>query len=235
MPALRWTSALGSTLLGMLLLLVLGAAYYVGGAALDKNVSGPAKLFLVALALAAVGVAVFTERRVLNVRCWRSLTQPRPVAALYSIFLVFLTTIVGILPLIEPRSVNTSDLDAGIERIKQHIDGPRATQAHPPVPRITQKLPGLWGEQDCAVTFRFAVRDEALIVDAERRPPGTSPFRLVARITGSRGDVMEVRGLEPREAEGIAATFTYESAGDVERLLWDDQISPHPSELERCA
>lgn len=232
MPAFRWTQAVGWTLLGILLLLSIAALYYVGDAALDKDVSPGAKLFLVSLALAAIAVAFFAERSVLKVRRWGALARPKPVVALYSIFLVFLTTLAGILPLIEPRSVNASDLEASEDRIKKHIDRPRP--ALRPAARIAQRLPGLWGEPGCQSIYSFRIDGDALIVDWQRRPNGAAPYRLVARITKSDGDVIEAYGLEPAEARGRAATFLYAAAGPSETLTWDDQSLSVPLELDRC-
>lgn len=108
-------------------------------------------------------------------------------------------------------------------------------QLSPPVQaRILERIPGRWGESDCAITFRFTVRDNALIVDSDRRPPSQPPYRLIATIVRAQGDVMEVRGEAPAAANGKAATFTYSTNGVSEQLMWNDRVSSVPSQYRRC-
>lgn len=100
--------------------------------------------------------------------------------------------------------------------------------------RVRLKLPGLWGETGCGVTYRFTLRDDALVVDSVRQPAGSNPYHLIATVTRSEGDIMEVRGERPEAARGRAATFTYASNGVIEHLTWNDQSGPVPLELDRC-
>lgn len=233
-----WTRRIGWVLLATLAILFVVVIYLVADAALDKNVSHRARLFLVVLGVAAIIATLFAGRQVLRTRRAVSLVRPAPIAALTLYLVAFISTMTDALSLLEPRPAVESAPRAIENKVDQTRDNTDAILKRLPAPlptsRIVEELPGVWGEQNCAVTFRFAIRDQALIVDAERRPAGAPPYRLVARITGSQDDVMEVRGVAPEEAEGVAATFSYEATGDIERLMWDDQVSPHPSELKRC-
>jgi hypothetical protein len=167
-----------------------------------------------------------------NARHWTAWLQRRPMSSLFVALYAGFGAMTATLALLEPRAASESQPGA-LEKIGREILS--EVESRPkPAPRVLQHIAGLWGEEECAVTFRFSVRGDALIVDAERRPAASRPYHLVATITSARGDVLEVRGEEPVEARGAAATFTYSSNGAVDTLNWDDQVSPHSSELRRC-
>jgi hypothetical protein len=163
---------------------------------------------------------------------WSDWLQKRPMASIYIAMFAALGVMTGALGLLQ-RSPSIESKPGAIEKGIEEIRTKLGLKSHPP--RIRLKLPGIWGERGCAVTYRFQLRERVVLVQSVRRPGGTPPFRLVATITSVNGDIMTVVGEEPDTARGKAATFTYESNGMTERVTWDDQVSPVPLELDRCA
>lgn len=211
----------------------LALAFLVGSTALDKDAGPWAKAFLFLLGVIAVLAALFASSDApVGARRWTAWLKARPIALIFVAIFAAFGVMTDALSLLAPRPAVESApgaIEAGINEIRKAV---RPKAAEPP--RIRLKLPGVWGEPGCAVTYRFAIRDRALIVDSVRRPAGAPPHHLVATIIGAGGDVMNVAGEEPAAARGTAATFTYATNGVTERLMWDDQVRPVPLELDRC-
>jgi len=238
---LRWRRRTGWAALAVAVVCIFSLFILVGTTALDKNTGDWAKAFLFLLGVVAVvSTLLATDEMPWRARRLTSWLQPRPVSALFlAVFLAF-GVMTDALSLFEPRPAIESragSIESGVNQIKGDMRRLLTKNAadSPAASRVAQRLPGLWGEPGCAVAYRFRIEDQALIVDAERRPAGAPPYRLIATITGMRGDVLEARGEEPAAARGLAATFTYVTNGATERLGWDDQVSPVPLELDRCA
>ena len=208
-------------------------AFLVGSTALDKDAGPWAKAFLFLLGVIAVLAALFASSDApVDARRWTAWLKPQPIALLFMAIFAAFGTMTDALSLFAPRPAVESEpgaIEKGVKEIRAAvIPRPVAT------PRVRLKLPGTWGEPGCAVTYRFRIRDGALIVDALRRPPGAPPYRLVATIVGADRDVLHAVGEQPEAARGRAATFTYVMNGVTERLTWDDQSGPVPLELDRC-
>lgn len=133
------------------------------------------------------------------------------------------------LPLFEPGPLTKDDVAAVL---KENLpDDNTAGNGS----RIVARLPGLWGEQGCKVAYRFTlVPPRGLIIDWERRPAGEAPWRATATLLSAAGDVAETRGESPEDQKGVAATFTYQSNGVNEYLLWDYHSDDPPLKLDRC-
>lgn len=208
--------------------------------ALDKNTGAWAKAFLFLIgALAAVATLVAGNEAAWKAKRRTAWLQPRPLSGIFLAIFVAFGAMTDALSLFEPRPAVESEpgaVEGSVNQIKGDVRQILAKVAPSASvrARIARRLPGLWGEPGCTVTYRFAIRDRALIVETERRAPGAPPYRLVATITALQGDVLEARGEEPAAARGSAATFTYVTNGSTERLSWDDQINPVRLELDRC-
>jgi hypothetical protein len=111
-------------------------------------------------------------------------------------------------------------------------------QPKPHPSTILQHIAGVWGEKDCSkVTYRFSRVENALTIESAKRPSGTKPYKFVGTIIGDKDTTMEVRGEAPEAAQGLAATFEYESSGNgqIQRLHWQDRVANGTDvELNRC-
>ena len=238
--SLRWSRRAGWLVLGVAAICALSLGALVGTAALDKETAASAKAFLFLVGAAAVVAAlVLSEGAAWNARHWTAWLQPRPLAALFLAIFVAFGVMTDALSLFEPRPAVESEpgaIESGVNQIGRDVRrfvaaaGPQPS----PTPRILQRLPGSWGEPGCAVTYRFTVRDRALMIESDRRPAGTRPFRSEATVTSSSGDVLHSVGEKPAEDRGRAATFRYSTNGATERLEWDAH-SGAPLVLDRCA
>lgn len=182
--------------------------------------------------IGAIAGLFATEGAPLDARHWTAWLQPRPISFLFLAIFGSAGFMLDVLSIFEPRPAVESQpgaIEQGVNEIRVAV-APKATE----LPRIRLKLSGIWGEPGCAVTYRFAIRERALIVDSVRRPAGTPPHHLVATIVREHGDVMNITGEEPATARGKATTFTYVTNGVIERLTWDDETTPVPLELDRC-
>jgi hypothetical protein len=162
---------------------------------------------------------------------WADWLQRRPLAAVLVALAGALGAVTAALALIQPRAPTESRpgaIEKAVDDIKAAVTPAKGR------PRVQRAIEGLWGEVGCAVVYRMDVRENALVVEAVRRPPGAGAYRLVATIVRSDGDVMHIVGDEPDVARGMAATFTYRTTGATERLMWHDRVRSVPLELERC-
>ncbi|HEX6374588.1 MAG TPA: hypothetical protein VFZ91_02600 [Allosphingosinicella sp.] len=240
MSKFKWRRTTGWLVLALAILCAALLFLLVAGTALDKETGAWAKASLLLIgATAAVAALVVGNDEAWKAKRTGAWLQPRPLAGLFVAIFAAFGVMTDALSLFEPRPAVESEpgtIERGVEQISGDVRQILAkTAPHPVAPaRIAQVLPGLWGEPGCGVAYRFSIREQAVIVDAERRPAGAPAYRLVATITSARGDVLEVRGEEPRSARGKAATFTFATNGATERLTWDDQASEVPLELDRC-
>jgi len=199
---------------------------------METGTSAWAIVLVIAIALIAAATALITKEGVPWDGRWSDWLQPRPIAYVYIAIFAAFGIAGGVLSQIDSGSEpgrDSSEVREGIDRILAEVR-PRSV----PPARILLKLPGVWGETGCAVTYRFQLRDRALLVDSIRHPPATTAHHLVATITSAEGDVMNVTAEQPETARGKAAVFTYNTNGATERLMWDDRVRPVPMELDRC-
>jgi len=104
----------------------------------------------------------------------------------------------------------------------------------PPVPIIGQKINGLWGSDNCSITFDISRQANAVRVKSVKRPLGTPAYERIFTIVHEQGNAMDTKG-ETGKERGAAGSFTYETNGLTERLLWrDDMMQPEPTVLDRC-
>jgi len=166
--------------------------------------------------------------------------RPRAIAVLFAALFFVFSTATDVLSHLAPRQARETRplaIEDTVTRTERKIDALTAQSdadaASGSLAR--QKIAGLWGESGCAVAYRFSMIDDALIVDAVRRPAGAEPYHMVATITAATSDSLEVVGESPSEARGKAARFTYSTNGVTERLRWHDKVNSVPLDLDRCA
>jgi hypothetical protein len=235
---LRWKRWKGWVAVGVVTLCALALLFLIGSTALDKGTAAWAKAFLFFVGAIAVAATLAASDGVpWKSRAISSWLAPKPIAlAFVAVFAAF-GTMTDALSLFEPRPAVESrpgEIERNVKALREDVKGlapkPEAKA------RIWAALPGVWGEPGCdAVTYRFAVKEQALTVDGLKRPPGAPAYRLVATILTAKGDQMEVRGEQPAEARGAAASFSYTTNGATERLIWHDHLAGAvPVELDRC-
>jgi hypothetical protein len=94
---------------------------------------------------------------------------------------------------------------------------------------LLSKIEGVWGEPGCAVSFRFLVNRQALLIESVRKPAGEAPYRAVSTIVSVSDNGIETRGEDFR-----AAVISYWTNGVAEQLTWDDGPDRPPGKLRRC-
>lgn len=237
MASLKWSRRTGWAALAVAAACAVALATLMATIAVRSGMSALVVLLLLAFGAVASFIGLFANQGApWKEGRWSAWLQPRPIA------LIFLAAFAGLGMMGNVQSLLASlwsrpdvmeSAPGAIEKgVRQILTEVAPAPAAPP--RIRLKLPGVWGEPGCAVTYRFRIEERALLVDAERRPRGAAPYRLVASITGAEGDALNVTGEAPETARGKAATFTYATNGVTERLTWDDQVGPVPLELDRC-
>jgi hypothetical protein len=209
--SLKWSPPIGWTVASIVATCGAALIYLAGRQLLDKGTSAWLTAFACLIAvITLIATIVVSDEKAIKRRDWRALVQFRPMSMLFLAFVAASGIISTIGSLVEPQSTAT------------------------PPARIVQRIQGLWGQRNCTVTFRFSIREDALIIDAVRRPSGSPPYRLEATIMRRQGDVLDVLGERPHWARGMGARFTYFTNGVTERLTWDDQVDSLPSKLDRC-
>ena len=235
----RWALLALALLCGGALLLLVSAT------AFDKDSALWARWLLLLAMLGSIVAALATsDFRMRRDGLVRSILEPRNVAILFLAILTGFGAATDAVNLFLPRAavepepyalyntvaatrVDTSATRKAVERLAGEAEAAR----------IREKLPGRWGEQEpaCGLVWRMEIRGDALIAEIVRRPPGVEPYRFVGRITGARGDEMDVTGEEPAQARGDNARFRYSFDGATERLVWDDQRRASDlQEYRRC-
>lgn len=235
----RWALLTLAMLCGGALLLL------VWTSALDKDTSLWARWLLLAAGIgAAVAVVVTSDFKFKRGKPIRSIVEPQNVAILFLALIAAFGAATDAVNLFLPRSViepepgvifntvtGTREDTAATRKAVERLAG-KAEAA-----RIRKKLPGRWGElePECGLVWQIDVRGDALIAEIIRRPPGVARYRLVARVTSAKGDIMDLVGREPASARGSAASFRYSFDGVTERLVWDDERrSANLQEYRRC-
>lgn len=237
MASLKWSRRTGWVALALAAACAVALATLMATLAIRSGLGALAVLLLLAFGAIASFIALFANAGApWKKRGWSAWLQPRPIAFIFLAMFAGLGMMGNVQSLLESLWSRPGVSESAPGAIEKGVKQILTKVAPPPAapPRIRLKLPGVWGEPGCRVTYRFAIRDQALLVDAERRPDGAPPYRLVATITASEGDAINVTGEQPASARGKAATFTYWTNGATERLTWDDQVSPAPLELDRC-
>lgn len=183
--------------------------------------------------LAAVAAIASSGEAPVPGRHWTAWLKPRPIGILFVAIFAGLATVTDLLSLVEPRPAVESApgaLEKGVHRIEKRLRTFGDPQTRPA--RVLARLPGDWGEPGCAVTYRFRIREQAILVRSLRGPAGKPGWSTVyTMVAPPQGDKIEAREETPAAP---AYTFTYETNGVTERLRWHDRRRPVPLDLQRC-
>lgn len=126
----------------------------------------------------------------------------------------------------------TDGQDVLIESQRTIIE--RLPAAPPATPPVRTSLPGYWGDEGCDIVWRFEVTENALTAEIVQTLPDLPSYRLIASIVAAEGYRLEAIGEEPVEARGMAATFTIDTSGAIQRLSWADRVRTVPLILVPC-
>lgn len=135
--------------------------------------------------------------------------------------------VTGIVPSLDPIPASAEKSPGERQAVPE---GGRRGERSKVIQPVLTRIVGVWGESDCAVSFRFRVKDRALLIESVRTPAGRAPYHAVATIIDASGDRIETRDEEFR-----GAVFSYWTNGVVEQLTWDDGRDTPPSKLRRCS
>lgn len=204
--------------------------YFVLSNAFDKKM-GPA---IASLLGGMIAVWIGAELWLTNDRRYKAylgvLRSPQGLARFALVMLGSPLAVSQALPLFEPGPLTKADVEAVL---KENFPETKRTGSDA---RIVARLSGLWGEPGCKVAYLFTlVSPNALVIDWVRRPIGQAPWKATATLVRAEGDVAETRGETPTDQKGIAATFTYQTNGVNEHLIWDYHSDDPPLKLDRCA
>jgi hypothetical protein len=97
-----------------------------------------------------------------------------------------------------------------------------------------KSVPGIWGEPGCTMTYRFQIREKALIIESVKSPPGMNPYRAIGTIEAEQGNLLKTSTVSNGADKGVAAEFRYDSNGVVESLYWHDKSREMAIRLQRC-
>lgn len=209
-------------------------SYLVVDTTLGKDVGGWGQVGLVALGVIGVLAALIASQEApwqeKSLSAW---LRPKPIAMMFVAIFGSFGLIAGVISLLAPRPAvedRPRQIQTAVEHIRQGVDKLSTRQENA---RILKKLPGLWGEHNCTVIYKFSIITNALKIEGVRQPPKTLPLHEVATITSSHGDILESRGVDGK-GRGIASTFTFTGNALFDSMIWDDQSLATPLQLVRC-
>lgn len=239
MLAGRWSDWKGWVAVGVVAICTFGLLYLVSTTALDKGTALWAKAFLFFIGVSGIAAVLISSDGIpWSSRSVSDWIAPKTISLIFVAIYAAFGTMTDALGLFEPRPAVESRpgiIESNVRAIRDDVR--KLAPGTGSQARIWKALPGLWGEPGCAaVTYRFAINDQAVIVTSDKRPAETEPYRMVATILSAKADNMQIRGETPESARGKAASFAYSTNGAVERLIWQDHVANSvPIELDRCA
>ena len=230
--------------LGLGLLVVLFCAaflfYLVSSASLDKNHGQWVRIIVFVSGLCVgIGTIIASGEAPTRRDGWNAWIAPKPIAILLVGVYTAFGTMAGLLPLIAPQPARESypgALENEIANIAPRVAASISSANNRAPSTIRTKIAGGWGEGSCAaVSYWFTLHDQALLIDSAHRPRNTHAYHFVGTVQSEKDQAMEVRGEAPDGARGLSSTFTLESNGMTERLVWQDHTLNGTSvELNRC-
>lgn len=123
-------------------------------------------------------------------------------------------------------------IDEGTRRIERKIDA----QAPPADAVLQQKISGIWGEDNCNVTYSYSFADGGMIVASLKNLPGMEPSLWKGGNLSFKGGILTATTIENDHGlfDGGAVTFLYKSEAGVETLERNDKHEQVVTKFARC-
>lgn len=251
----KGSNRLGLIFLACALLVVGMLGFLIWDSAAEKGTNAALKagLFLVGLLFALASITVGWETQGNKKFAFRKLAGTKVAGAiLLSVFGAF-SVMTDVLALFEPRAAVESSVGAiekgvtDIGQVSSRIDETtQRTSRDTQMIRhglqnaglidgdslIRQKLPGIWGESGCKVTYRFSIQSNAVALTSIRNQPGMHDYNATASIVSEQGNKLVTSSTSPER--GITVELTYSSDGIQERLVHHDKRNDVMQEFVRC-
>jgi hypothetical protein len=222
-----------------------GVAWLIAALALEKGIAPFWRGFLVIAGIAVLFASLYRQ----ELLPWKpSKKKSDSVAAKSSGFLEVTGQFVGfasaLLGMISPTAVVESApgaIEAEARRANVQLEAVR--KSNDAIARelgatgnsiARAKIPGIWGEPGCAVTYRFEIREKALTISSLKSEPGMVAYKGVGSIEAEQGNVLKTATASEGATKGISVAFRYQNDGIKERLIWEDKANEMPTVLERC-
>jgi hypothetical protein len=213
-------------------------------------------------------VTLITTLATTEIIPWHGMTlqhlrQPRIVSAIGSLLLVSFGSLYSYLPLLAGKGgvetaieelsrvlvtigTDTAATRKTTEAMQKGLVGKGIVAGMPTV--IEQRVNGVWGQADCANTYRFMLtpagsQSRVLTIKSIQSAAGLAPyqgqFAYVVANDQFGGDGFKRSILHTEEIQGnhvgAAVQFFLERSGDTEKLLWHSKNNDqNPLELIRC-
>lgn len=219
------------------------------GNVVTSDVGIGARITLILTMLAALIAALATTKvipiRSRNFEDWR---KPHVVGQVALIIYTTLGIVVGLTPLVSPppateataveardaaMAAETEAKEARIasEGIKEALSDAGVISGTPTI--IEENISGVWGEDDCSVTYRFSLKGQKLGVESLKSPIGLAPIETSGTVESVTGTVLKSTTYLPLKDRGKSVEFQY-FAGAIEQLVWRDKTRPTSLTLDRC-
>jgi hypothetical protein len=210
-------------------------------------------LVLVLLAIFVVASLATTEVIPWRSQSWLEWRRPKVLGTVIYLLLGAASFVAGIAAVLNPPAAeqatlvavggDVAKLGAGVDRLQTSVAGISDAIRPGKTPLIVSGINGVWGEDDCTVTYRLAVHDRSLQMRSVRDRPGMKPYEAEYTINaasdrigqqGERLSIMDVRE-EQGWFPGYAVTFTYLTNSNSKTLIWDHRkMNVNAIELTPC-
>ncbi|MCJ2181084.1 hypothetical protein [Novosphingobium album (ex Hu et al. 2023)] len=227
------------SIIAALTLVYLGVIFWIsiGDTPLETfGIEGPAgvavgnlpRLFLIGLAVLFLVTALATSEIIppKGAWTWNHLRRPKVLAQIAFQMLSAAGFVAGIATIFDKSSDQiiaiTTDNGKKVEDLKDWLKA-----KFPDDPPILEDIGGQWGDLEpaCEVVWKIGIirrgDDASLVAETVKTPAGVEPYRFLGSIIKAEGGTLYVEGVEPVDAVGSNAHFTFNAA--TQRLSWDDR------------
>ena len=207
-------------------------AKLVVDSALAKGVAWYDKAGLVVIGLAAFAILkrLNPDLRGLLTGKVSALADRKSSEIAANLFLTVLGIMASAVGLMAPRADKAiADMAADTKQILHAV-------APPSDAVLMDHIKGIWGEDDCKVTYRYTFADGGLIVRSVKNAPRMDPSEWRGDHLHFEGSILSATTIknDGGERKGGTVFFTYKSAAGFETLDRDDKIGGVVTPLTRC-
>lgn len=93
---------------------------------------------------------------------------------------------------------------------------------------------GVWGDEACAVTFRFTLTGDVLTVEGLKQPAGTAPYKATASVIKADGLVLTTQDETPGDNKGRVSTLTLSPKDSAAKMIWKNGSDEIGETLIHC-